>query len=76
MRVHEAYLPLLGDESSAEWEHRGHFFAAAAMRRTLVENARRELGQYQANMHSTPTTTRLGNSRPNSDLTCQPGRGY
>jgi RNA polymerase sigma factor (TIGR02999 family) len=42
--VHEAYLRLVGDDSHARWEHRGHFFAAAAeaMRRILVENARRK----------------------------------
>ena len=41
--VHEAYLRLVGDDPPAKWEHRGHFFAAAAeaMRRILVENARR-----------------------------------
>jgi RNA polymerase sigma factor (TIGR02999 family) len=40
--VHEAYLRLVGDGSS-EWDGRGHFFAAAAeaMRRILVERARR-----------------------------------
>ena len=37
--VHEAYLRLVGDQ---QFEHRGHFFAAAAeaMRRILVESAR------------------------------------
>jgi len=41
--VHEAYLRLVGDEPQ-NWENRGHFFAAAAeaMRRILVENARRK----------------------------------
>jgi RNA polymerase sigma factor (TIGR02999 family) len=41
--VHEAYLRLVGDESIG-WENRGHFFAAAAeaMRRILIENARRK----------------------------------
>jgi len=41
--VHEAYLRLVGD-SKACWEGRGHFFAAAteAMRRILLENARRK----------------------------------
>ncbi len=41
--VHEAYLRLLGDETQT-WQSRGHFFAAAAeaMRRILVENARRK----------------------------------
>ncbi len=41
--VHEAYLRLVGDRDEAHWDGRGHFFAAAAeaMRRILVENARR-----------------------------------
>jgi RNA polymerase sigma factor (TIGR02999 family) len=40
--VHEAYLRLVGDQSMA-WENRGHFFATAAeaMRRILIEQARR-----------------------------------
>ena len=39
--VHEAYFRLIGDQ---KFENRGHFFAAAAeaMRRILVENARRK----------------------------------
>src|SRR6516225_9084211 len=42
--VHEAYLRLVGDEPEAHWEGRSHFFAAAAeaMRRILIENARRK----------------------------------
>src|SRR4051794_35158556 len=42
--VHEAYLRLVGSEPEAGWDSRGHFFAAAAeaMRRILVENARRK----------------------------------
>jgi RNA polymerase sigma factor (TIGR02999 family) len=42
--VHEAYLRLVGPEQSHPWDSRGHFFAAAAeaMRRILVENARRK----------------------------------
>ncbi|WLD12592.1 ECF-type sigma factor [Planctellipticum variicoloris] len=41
--VHEAWLRLVGDEAK-HWDHRGHFFAAAAeaMRRILVESARRK----------------------------------
>jgi RNA polymerase sigma factor (TIGR02999 family) len=41
--VHEAYLRLVGDEPQ-NWNSRGHFFAAAAeaMRRILIENARRK----------------------------------
>jgi RNA polymerase sigma factor (TIGR02999 family) len=42
--VHEAYLRLVGDEPGRPWDNRGHFFAAAAeaMRRILIENARRK----------------------------------
>ena len=42
--VHEAYLRLVGDGEPRDWNSRGHFFAAAAeaMRRILVENARRK----------------------------------
>src|SRR5437762_8948305 len=42
--VHEAYLRLVGGEADPHWNSRGHFFAAAAeaMRRILVENARKK----------------------------------
>jgi RNA polymerase sigma factor (TIGR02999 family) len=42
--VHEAYLRLVGAERAVDWDSRGHFFAAAAeaMRRILVEQARRK----------------------------------
>jgi RNA polymerase sigma factor (TIGR02999 family) len=42
--VHEAYLRLVGPAAADRWRDRGHFFAAAAeaMRRILVENARRK----------------------------------
>jgi RNA polymerase sigma factor (TIGR02999 family) len=42
--VHEAYLRLVGGELPRDWDGRGHFFAAAAeaMRRILVEAARRK----------------------------------
>jgi RNA polymerase sigma factor (TIGR02999 family) len=42
--VHEAYLRLVGTPGGDHWDHRGHFFAAAAeaMRRILVEAARRK----------------------------------
>jgi RNA polymerase sigma factor (TIGR02999 family) len=42
--VNEAYLRLIGPDGDGCWESRGHFFAAAAqaMRRILVENARRK----------------------------------
>jgi RNA polymerase sigma factor (TIGR02999 family) len=43
--VHDAYLRLVGDDDPG-WDSRGHFFAAAAeaMRRILIENARRKAG--------------------------------
>src|SRR5262245_21238414 len=42
--VHEAYLRLVGGDTPQRWDGRRHFFAAAAeaMRRFLVENARRK----------------------------------
>ena len=42
--VHEAYLRLVGKEQQQKWDNRGHFFAAAAeaMRRILIEKARRK----------------------------------
>jgi RNA polymerase sigma factor (TIGR02999 family) len=44
--VHEAYLRLVGNDDAPRWDGRGHFFAAAAeaMRRILVEAARRRHG--------------------------------
>jgi RNA polymerase sigma factor (TIGR02999 family) len=42
--VHEAYLRLVGADPEQHWDSRGHFFAAAAqaMRRILVDSARRK----------------------------------
>jgi RNA polymerase sigma factor (TIGR02999 family) len=47
--VHEAYLRLVDVEKAQHWDSRGHFFAAAAeaMRRILVESARRKLAVKQ-----------------------------
>jgi RNA polymerase sigma factor (TIGR02999 family) len=44
--VHEAYLRLVGPADERRWNSRGHFFGAAAeaMRRILIESARRKLG--------------------------------
>jgi RNA polymerase sigma factor (TIGR02999 family) len=56
--VHEAYLRLVGNErrgsSPPEWNSRGHFFAAAAeaMRRILVEIARRKGGPEAGGRHA------------------------
>jgi RNA polymerase sigma factor (TIGR02999 family) len=42
--VHEAYVRLVDVEKAQHWNSRGHFFAAAAeaMRRILIDNARRK----------------------------------
>ena len=51
--VHEAYLRLVRAEDAARWENRGHFFAAAAeaMRRILIEAARRKQGPEHGGRH-------------------------
>ena len=45
--VHEAYIRLVDADKAQHWDSRGHFFAAVAeaMRRILVENARRKSRQ-------------------------------
>jgi RNA polymerase sigma factor (TIGR02999 family) len=50
--VHDAYLRLVGGHAQ-NWENRGHFFAAAAeaMRRILVEQARRKQRQRHGGEH-------------------------
>src|SRR5215471_18858121 len=47
--VHEAYLRLVDSKKACHWESRGHFFAAAAeaMRRILIDQARRKQSQRQ-----------------------------
>jgi RNA polymerase sigma factor (TIGR02999 family) len=47
--VHEAYLRLVDVDRAQRWNSRGHFFAAAAeaMRRILIETARRKQGPKQ-----------------------------
>ncbi len=48
--VHEAYLRLVTSSQAEPWNGRGHFFAAAAeaMRRILIENARKKQRRRQA----------------------------
>lgn len=50
--VHEAYMRLVG--SGGNWENRGHFFAAAAeaMRRILIEEARRRASLKRGGNHT------------------------
>jgi RNA polymerase sigma factor (TIGR02999 family) len=51
--VHEAYLRLVDVEKTQHWDSRGHFFASAAeaMRRILVEQARRKRGPKAGGRH-------------------------
>jgi RNA polymerase sigma factor (TIGR02999 family) len=51
--VHEAYLRLVGPGAGQIWNGRGHFFAAAAeaMRRILVEQARRKHADKRGGRH-------------------------
>jgi RNA polymerase sigma factor (TIGR02999 family) len=51
--VHEAYLRLVGGARPQDWNGRGHFFAAAAeaMRRILIEIARRKGGPEAGGRH-------------------------
>jgi RNA polymerase sigma factor (TIGR02999 family) len=51
--VHEAYLRLVDGEQARHWQSRGHFFAAAAeaMRRILVDNARRKQSKKRGGAH-------------------------
>jgi RNA polymerase sigma factor (TIGR02999 family) len=51
--VHEAYLRLVGGSTQQDWNSRGHFFAAAAeaMRRILIEIARRKTGPEAGGRH-------------------------
>jgi RNA polymerase sigma factor (TIGR02999 family) len=51
--VHEAYLRLVDVEQAQHWKSRGHFFAAAAeaMRRILVESARRHQAKKRGGGH-------------------------
>src|SRR3954463_10346454 len=52
--VHEAYVRLVDGEQARSWEARSHFFAAAAeaMRRILIETARRKQAEKHGGRHS------------------------
>jgi RNA polymerase sigma factor (TIGR02999 family) len=60
--VHEAYLRLTQATDGQHWDGRGHFFAAAAeaMRRILVESARRK-GRHKHGGRLTHANLNLGN---------------
>jgi RNA polymerase sigma factor (TIGR02999 family) len=70
--VHEAYLRLVGDDAMPHWNSRGHFFAAAAeaMRRILVENARRkqQVGRGGDRQRAAIDITQIAAEAPSDDL--------
>ncbi len=70
--VHDAYLRLVDVEKAQHWNSRGHFFGAAAeaMRRILVENARRKLQPRRGgDRHRLPLEAlELSSPEPNDDL--------
>ena len=69
--VHEAYIRLVDVEKAQHWDSRGHFFAAAAeaMRRILVDNARRKQGSKARRRHC--SVSMLDIDRPGGS-TCRP----
>ena len=65
--VHEAYLRLVDARGGPErWDSRGHFFAAAAeaMRRILVDNARRKRAEKRGGRLAAPGRSTTSTSRP------------
>jgi RNA polymerase sigma factor (TIGR02999 family) len=68
--VHEAYLRLVDVDHAQHWNGRGHFFAAAAeaMRRILIENARRKSGPKAGGRHVRVELPDLPDDLPGPDL--------
>lgn len=70
--VHEAWLRLVGNGAPTHWQTRGHFFAAAAtaMRRILVENARRKrrLKRGGGEAHVSLDDVDVAEATPNEDV--------
>ena len=69
--VHEAYLRLVGDDVDDHWNSRGHFFAAAAeaMRRILVDNARRRNAEKRGgNRQRVDLSDQVESPQPGVDL--------
>jgi hypothetical protein len=69
--VHEAYLRLIGPADDARWQNRGHFFAAAAeaMRRILVDHARRKKTTRHGGGLAVPPVLPAGEPGANSNPT-------
>lgn len=70
MLVHEAYLRLVDVENPQQWNGRGHFFGAAAeaMRRILVERARRKQSQKHGGVIEHTAVDELGKVSSNRTL--------
>jgi RNA polymerase sigma factor (TIGR02999 family) len=68
--VHEAYLRLVDVGQARNWNSRGHFFGAAAeaMRRILVENARRKAGPEAGGKHHRVELSVVEPEAPGADL--------
>jgi RNA polymerase sigma factor (TIGR02999 family) len=67
--VHEAYLRLVDGDQARHWDSRGHFFAAAAeaMRRILVDQARRRGSQRRGGAAKRHSLARLDPAIPAPD---------
>lgn len=68
--VHEAFLRLVGAGQSRGYKDRNHFFAAAAqaMRRILIDNARRRLTQKRGGGYSRVPLDALAAPEPDAEL--------
>jgi RNA polymerase sigma factor (TIGR02999 family) len=69
--VHEAYLRLVGGQTEARsFNDRGHFFAAAAtaMRRILIDNARRKRAQKRGGDRQRQSLDAIAAPEPDEDL--------
>jgi RNA polymerase sigma factor (TIGR02999 family) len=68
--VHEAYLRLVDRDKAQNWDSRGHFFAAAAeaMRRILIEAARRKQRTRHGGSFHKVAVTDLTAPGPDDDL--------
>ena len=68
--VHEAYLRLVGEDRQQSFQDRGHFFAAAAtaMRRILIDGARRKLTQKRGGGFERHDLDGIAASQPDAEL--------
>ena len=68
--VHEAYLRLVGEDRQQSFQDRGHFFAVAAtaMRRILIDGARRKLTQKRGGGFERHDLDGIAASQPDAEL--------